>query len=99
VLKVSPLVPLSVRLPLAALNVTCTSFDPTSKSLIEIRLPLPLEKISAVSSATLWAPGTLLSGASLTGVTFTVSVLEVASRSVPPSAVPPSSWTWKVKLA
>ena len=70
-----------------------------STSLIEIRLPLPVENTFAVFGWVDWVAGTELTGASLTAVTLNVNVLAEASRSTPLLAVPPVSWTWKVNEA
>ena len=43
-------------------------------SLMEIALPLALEKTSAWSSSVAWGPGTALTAGSLTGVTLMVEV-------------------------
>ena len=76
----SPLVPLSVMVPLVAVSVICTALAPASTSLMLIRFALPAEKTSGVSSLVLCAPGTELTGASLTALTvmLTVSVSVIA---------------------
>ena len=53
----------------------------------------------SVSSATVCAPGTVFSGASLTAVTSMLRVLSLTLVSAPLLAVPPSSWTLKPMLA
>ena len=65
VTKVRPVVPASVNVPLVAVSVTLTALEPASTSLTEMRLPLAVEKTSAVSSLTVCAPGTELTGATL----------------------------------
>ena len=69
VVNVSPVVPPSVSVPCVAVSVTRTSALPASESAIAIALPAP--KVSVAFSLTDWAPGTVLTGASLTGVTAT----------------------------
>jgi hypothetical protein len=58
--------PLSVSVPLVAWSVTWIDPDAESMSVIEIRLPLPLENERVPSSLTLCAAGTLFVGPSLT---------------------------------
>ena len=88
VMKVNPLMPARVRVPLAADRATLTWAPPTSTSPMLIRLPPAHEKVSGVSSAVVWAPGTVLTGASLTDVI-------VMSRT---SVLLPASPSWTVKL-
>src|SRR6185503_14559407 len=93
VMNDSPAVVLSVSVPLVAVKVILTGFEPASTSATEIWLPLPLENTFAVFVRVVCAPGTVFTGPSLTAVTLMVIVFGVGSRSVPP----PLSCTWKVK--
>ena len=76
--------PASVIVPLVAVNVTCTLLAPASTSAIEIRLPLPEENTSAVSSLVLCAAGTVLTGASLTALTVMAAVSVALEKAVVP---------------
>ena len=58
--------------PLVLTSWTRMSADAASTSVIEIRLPLPVENTLAVFMAVVWAPGTVLTGASLAAATETV---------------------------
>ena len=89
--KVKPAVVESVILPLVAVKVTFTALDPASTSEMEIRLPLPVEKVKSVFLGVLCDPGTLLTGGSLTALTVIVNCT-VPEVSEPPFAVPPLSF-------
>ena len=85
--KTSPAVPASVSVPLVAVSVTSSGFTPASGSLTAIRLPEPVEKTSATSSAEICAAGTMFTGGSLARlatvtVTVAVEVSPSASRMV-----------------
>ncbi len=74
-LKVRPVAPASVSVPLLALSVTRRTPLPASTSLMEIGLLVPVENTRAVSSLVdCGAAGTLLTGASLSGSTVMVTV-------------------------
>src|SRR5947209_20528090 len=60
--KDRPEIPLRVRTPLVTERVTLTGLVPASGSEIEIALPLAEEKTRELSSLTVWAPGTVLTG-------------------------------------
>jgi hypothetical protein len=89
----------SVSVPWRTDRVTVAVPEPMSGSEIVTALWVAAEKTRAVSSATLCAPGTVLTGASFTGVTVAVIVL-VCGGAVPsvsetvklPSASLPSCW-------
>jgi hypothetical protein len=66
-LKVSPVVPDRVVVPLVLTSWTCTGLEAASASLMEMRLPLPEENTSADADVDC-TPGALLTGASLTAV-------------------------------
>ncbi len=72
--KVNPPIPARLKVPLVPVRVTCTWFAPASTSVIEIRLPLPLENTSATSSFAPCAPGTVFTGASLIAVMAVLNV-------------------------
>ena len=59
-------------MPLVLTSWTCIVAPAASASVIEIRLPLPVENTSAVFMEVVCAPGTELTGASLTAATETV---------------------------
>ena len=80
--NVSPAVPASVSVPFVAVSVTWSGLVPASGSLTAMRLPLPVEKTSATSSAEICAPGTMFTGGSLaTFATVTVMVAVEVSPS------------------
>ena len=64
---VAPPARLTVRLPLSTLSLLVARLPSTSLTLMPVMA-------SAVSSFTVWAPGTVLTGASLTAVTVIVVV-------------------------
>ena len=72
--------PASVTLSVPWLTVSCVLARLPSTSLTLIGLPLALLKASAVSSLTVCAPGTVLTGASLVTV-----IVKLAACEVPPS--------------
>ena len=88
---------------LAADNTVSVPFS-TDSVVVMVALPASTSLIDSpvserlVSSATLCAPGTELTGASFAAVTVIVKVLGVGSRSTPPLPVLPLSRTWNVKL-
>ena len=82
--KLRPVVPASVRLPLVTLSVTWLFAPAASRSAIEIWLPLADEKTLAVSSLVLCAPGTVLTGASLTAVTVMLLLAVALLNAVEP---------------
>src|SRR5215510_4759409 len=96
-LTVRPDVPARVSVPLVAASVTWTLLLPASTSAIEIALPLAVENVSVPSSLMVWAPGTVLTGASLTA--FTVMATESLSLRAPPEPVLPWSLVVTVRLA
>ena len=89
VVKVSPAMPDSVKVPLATLSVTCRLPLALSTSAMAMWLPLETENTRLVSSSVVCALGTVFTGASLTALTVmpTVSV----STKVPPVPVLPRS--------
>src|SRR5262247_4124590 len=96
-LTVRPAVPARVSVPLVAASVTWTLLLPASTSAIEMALPLAVENVSVPSSFMVWAPGTVLTGASLTA--FTVMATESLSLRAPPEPVLPWSLVVTVRLA
>ncbi len=82
-LKLKPLVPLSVSVPLLAVSVTWIVLPPASTSATE--MALPPEKTSAVFCGVPCEPGTVFTGASLTAVIAIPRVAEPVF--VPSSAV------------
>ena len=85
VVKVRPVMPERVIVPLLAVRVTLIAPEAASTSVMLIRFPLPLEKTRLVSSLTLCAAGTLFTGASLTALT--VMLTESVSLLAPPLPV------------
>ena len=70
--NVSPVKVDSVVAPLVLTSWTCIVPPAASTSVMEIRLPLPVENTLAVFMDVVWAPGTVFTGASLTAATETV---------------------------
>jgi hypothetical protein len=97
--KVRPVRPESVRVPLVAVSVTRRMPVPSSASTspIEISFPLAAEKTSVVSSSVVCAPGTTLIGASF--VLSTVMLTTSVSESAPPSPALPRSFVVIVSVA
>src|SRR4029453_9433088 len=87
VMKLKPVSWASVSTPLLAVSVTRTLFPAASISPMLIWLPLPDEKTRLVSSLVLWAPGTVLIGASLTAFTVMLAVAVALLKAVIPPLV------------
>ena len=83
VVKASPVVWERVRAPPVTPRVTRMSLpSPLASSVMLIRLPLPLEKTRGMSSSAVWAPGTLLTGASFREATEMVAVSLAVPKAV-----------------
>ena len=88
--------PERVSVPLAAVRVTWTALAPASTSATPMTLPLAALKRRAVSSAVVWAAGTVLTGASLTAVTA-IELVAMLLRLL--SACPSLTWKATVRAA
>ena len=78
-------------MPCATVSVTVTVPEPASTSAIWMRLPKAALRVSEPSSSTLWAPGTLLTGASFTPLTVTLILsLSLVARPVPVATTTPN---------
>ena len=85
-LNVSPAMPARVITPFVPVSVTRTVFRSES-STMAMRLPVPDEKTSAVSSLVACATGTVFTGASFTGVMVTNEVRGTLKLAGTPSSV------------
>ena len=97
VVKLRPVKPDRVNVPLTTPSVTCRLPLPASKSETATRLPLPDENTRAVSSLSNCPLGTVLMGASL--MAFTEMATVSASLLGPPDPVLPRSEVRMVRLS
>ena len=92
VVAVTPVAVAKLRIPLVTATVTLTLAAPVGESTSANVMPVIT---SAVSSAVVIGPVTLIVGASFTAAISKLKILGVWSVSVPPKAVPPLSCTLK----
>ena len=95
--KPSPPVPPSVTTPFATARVTWTGAPPASTSVIEIWLPVPALKSTAVSSSVVELPGSVFTGASFDAAIAIVATAEALRG--PPAPVAPPSFIESVRVS